>query len=170
MNVEDREASFKRLRKRRLGGRKETDMGQRPEIIESWRALCWRVSLLEWKRWLVNQRCISFLCDRRFKVTSSKRVCSITWRCWCLWYWSKKGRHDLDEKPNTSANPLPQLHLWWLRLVGVSDGKGVGRDRNVVWFLDRLCKDRQKLTCGEQRSRDALESPNNAKGLEKRQK
>ena len=40
IKVEDREACFKRLRKRRLGGSKETDTGQRPEILESWRALC----------------------------------------------------------------------------------------------------------------------------------
>ena len=32
---DDREASFKRLRKRWLGGSKETDTGQRPEILES---------------------------------------------------------------------------------------------------------------------------------------
>ena len=38
IKVEDREACFKRLRKRRLGGSKETDMGQKPEILESWRA------------------------------------------------------------------------------------------------------------------------------------
>jgi hypothetical protein len=31
---EDREASFKRLCKRRLGGSKETDTGQRPEILD----------------------------------------------------------------------------------------------------------------------------------------
>jgi len=55
IKVEDREACFKRLRKRRLGGSKETDTGQRPEILESWRALCWRVSLFKWRRWLVNQ-------------------------------------------------------------------------------------------------------------------
>ena len=37
---DDREASFKRLCKRQLGASKETDTGQRPEILESWRALC----------------------------------------------------------------------------------------------------------------------------------
>ena len=37
---DDREVSFKRLRKRRLWGSKETDTGQRPEILESWRTLC----------------------------------------------------------------------------------------------------------------------------------
>ena len=37
---DDREVSFKRLRKRRLGGSKETDTGQRPKILESWRTLC----------------------------------------------------------------------------------------------------------------------------------
>ena len=40
IKVEDREPCFKMLRKRRLGGSKETDTGQRPEILESWRALC----------------------------------------------------------------------------------------------------------------------------------
>ena len=37
---DDREAIFKRLCKRQLGASKETDTGQRPEILESWRALC----------------------------------------------------------------------------------------------------------------------------------
>ena len=82
IKVDDREVCFKRLCKRRLGGSKETDMGQRPEILQSWRALCWRVSLFKWRRWLVNQCCISFLCNWRFKVTSSKWVCSKNWRCW----------------------------------------------------------------------------------------
>ena len=83
IKVEDREACFKRLRKWRLGGIKETDTGQRPEILESWRALCWGVSLFDWRRWLVNQCWILFLCNWRFKITSSKRVCSKNWWCWC---------------------------------------------------------------------------------------
>ena len=46
IKVEDRETCFKRLRKRRLGGSNETNMGQRPEILESCRALCWRCPYL----------------------------------------------------------------------------------------------------------------------------
>ena len=83
IKVEDREACFKRLRKRRLGGNKETDTGQRPEILESWRALCWRVSLFKKRRWLVNQGGFHSYAIQRFKVTSSKRICSKERRCWC---------------------------------------------------------------------------------------
>ena len=67
IKVEDREACFKRLRKRWLGRSKETDMGQRPEILELWRALCWRVSLFKWRRWLVNQCWISFICKLKIQ-------------------------------------------------------------------------------------------------------
>ena len=76
IKVEDREACFKRLCKRRFGGSKETDTGQRPEILESWRALCWRVSLFKKRSWLVNQGGFHSYAIQRFKVTSSKRVCS----------------------------------------------------------------------------------------------
>ena len=76
IKVEYWEACFKRLRKRWLGGSKETDMGQRPEILESWRALCWRLSLFKERRWLVNQGGFHSYAIQRFKVTSSKRVCS----------------------------------------------------------------------------------------------
>ena len=82
IKVEDREACFKRLRKRWLGGSKETDTGQKKlEILESWRALCWRVSLFGKWMWLVNQRWISFLYEGRFKVTNSSRHAHWTWRC-----------------------------------------------------------------------------------------
>ena len=53
------------------------------EILESWRALCWRVSLFKIRRWLVNQGGFHSYAIQRFKVTSSKRVCSKERRCWC---------------------------------------------------------------------------------------
>src|SRR6185503_7853599 len=70
IKVEDREAWFKRLRKRRLGGSKETDTGKRPEILASWRALWRRVALFKQRRCLVNQDRFHSYAIQRFKVPS----------------------------------------------------------------------------------------------------
>ena len=91
-------------------GGKETDIGQRPEILESLRALCWRVSLFDWRRWLVNLWWISFLGNWRFKVTSSKWVCSVNWRCWS--YWHERLTHQAWEhrSPSSDCNYFKTKH------------------------------------------------------------
>ena len=56
-----------------LGGARKPIRVKIPEILESWRVLCWRLPLFGKWKWLGNQRCISFLYEGRFKVTSSSR-------------------------------------------------------------------------------------------------
>ena len=67
IKVEDREACFKRLRKRWLGGARKPIRVKILEILESWRTLCWRVSLFRKWEWLVNQRRISFLYEGKIQ-------------------------------------------------------------------------------------------------------
>ena len=98
IKVEDREACFKMLRKRRLGGSKETDMGQRPEILESWRALCWRVSLFKWRRWLVNQDGFHAYAIEDSKSLAQSGYAQKNEDVDALTDWSKKDRHDHNEK------------------------------------------------------------------------
>ena len=75
IKVEDREACFKRLRKRRLGGSKETDTGQAgdPRVMES---SMLKSVIIQVNKVTCESSWISLLCKSRFKVTSSKRVCS----------------------------------------------------------------------------------------------
>ena len=131
INVEDRETCFKRLRKRRLGGSKETDTGERPEILESWRALCWRVSLFKIRRWLVNQGGFHSYAIQRFKVTSSKRVCSKERRCWCPQGIdrSKVGMIILWRSSSNRGNCIFHLCTWVLVCRTIKmDATSVGSD------------------------------------------
>ena len=98
IKVEDRDACFKRLCKRRLGGAKKPIRVKGQRSYSHGELYVEECHYSSERRWLVNQDGIHSYANWRFKITSSKRVCSKNEDVDALTDWSKKGRLNHNAK------------------------------------------------------------------------